>query len=349
MANTSVSSNRAFMSDNTAGASPEVVKAIAAAASGHALPYGNDDSTTRVRRRLDEVFECKVDLFPVSSGTAANCIGLAALRPPWGSIFCHQDSHINNDECGAPEALTDGAKLVVIPSSSSKIDPIALSIAVKRKVGDVHSVQPAVLSISQPIENGSVYTVEEIRQLSRIAKDAGLRVHMDGARFANALDRLGVSAADMTWRAGVDILSFGLTKNGAMTVDAIISFDPQLAPALAFRQKRAGQLASKMRFHTAQIEAYLTDELWLRNAHQMAARLSNGIKLLSGPELVAAPEANILFCRLSQHTIQGLLADGYKFYHDRWEAGTVRFVTSFSHTSDDVDELIAAVRRNGGA
>ncbi|KAF5012327.1 hypothetical protein FDECE_1554 [Fusarium decemcellulare] len=324
---TSISSNRAFMSDNTAGASPEVVKAIVAAASGHALPYGNDDSTTRVRRRLDEVFERKVDLFPVSSGTAANCIGLAALRPPWGSILCHQDSHINNDECGAPEALTGGAKLVVIPSSSSKIDPIALSIAVKRKVGDVHSVQPAVLK-------------------------SDLRVHMDGARFANALDRLGVSAAEMTWRAGVDILSFGLTKNGAMTVDAIISFDPQLAPELAFRQKRAGQLASKMRFHTAQIEAYLTDELWLRNAHQanqMAARLSNGIKLLSGPELVAASEANILFCRLSQHTIQGLLADGYKFYYDRWEKDIVRFVTSFSHTSDDVDELIAAVRRNGGA
>ncbi|RTE84685.1 hypothetical protein BHE90_000819 [Fusarium euwallaceae] len=339
--------SRSFMSDNIAGASPEIVQAIVAAATEHVPPYGNDTITKAARQKLQEIFEREVDVFPVSSGTAANCIGLASLVKPWGSILCHPVSHINNDECGAPEAFTDGAKLVAVSGKDTKLDPDTLRAAVRRKAHDVHSVQPSVVSISQATESGSVYTLDELRELCSIAKDAGLRVHMDGARFANALVHLDASPAEMTWKAGVDVLSFGLTKNGAMTVDIIISFDPNLASEIAFRQKRAGQLASKMRFHTAQIEAYLTDGLWLRNARHangLAARLAAGIESIPGPEVVKAPEANILFCRLTPHAIKELLSQGYQFYHDRWEPGTVRFVTSFSHVSSSVDELVEAIR-----
>jgi threonine aldolase len=344
-----IPSHRAFLSDNMAGASPEIAQAVAAAAAGYALSYGSDPFTGSVRRRLSEIFERDVDVFPVSTGTAANCLGLAALTPPWGSVLCHPNSHINIDECGAPEFFTGGAKLVTVPGDDSKIDPDALREAVCRKAGDVHSVQPSVVSISQATESGSVYTLDEIRRLATIAKDAGLRVHMDGARFANALDRLGAAPAEMTWKAGIDVLSFGATKNGAMTADVIVSFDPALATELAFRAKRAGQLASKMRFHAAQLDAYLTDDLWLRNARQantMAARLGDGLKAIPGTELLSSPQANILFCRLHQQTTEGLLAEGYTFYHDRWAPGIVRLVTSFSHTPEDIDQLLDAVRRH---
>ncbi|MHB9864191.1 threonine aldolase family protein [Streptomyces sp. YIM S03343] len=350
MSTTAVTSSaRAFMSDNMAGASPEIVRAVAAAASGNTPPYGNDPFTDSARRRLSEIFERDVDIFPVSTGTAANCLALAALTPPWGSVLCHPDSHINNDECGAPEFFTDGAKLVTVPGDESKIDPDALGRAVRRRAGDVHSVQPSVLSISQATESGSAYSLDEIRRLGVIAKDAGLRVHMDGARFANALDHLGATPAEMTWKAGIDVLSFGATKNGAMTADAIVSFDPALASELAFRSKRAGQLASKMRFHAAQLDAYLTDGLWLGNARQantMAARLGDGLKAIPGTELLGSPQANILFCRLPRQATEQLLAEGYTFYHDRWAPGIVRFVTSFSHTPDDIDQLLDAVRRH---
>lgn len=193
-------SSRAFISDNMAGASPQIAQAVADAAAGQVLPYGNDPFTDSARRRLGEIFERDVDVFPVSTGSAANGLSLAALTPPWGSVLSHPDSHINTDECGAPEFFTNGAKLVGVPGPDSKIDPEALRVAVRRRAGDVHSVQPSAVSISQATESGSVYTLEEIRGLSAIAKDAGLRVHMDGARFANALDHLGATPAEMTWK-----------------------------------------------------------------------------------------------------------------------------------------------------
>lgn len=341
-------SGRAFISDNMAGASPQIAQAVADAATGQVLPYGNDPFTASARHRLSDIFERDVDVFIVSTGSAANGLSLAALTPPWGSVLSHPDSHINHDECGAPEFFTNGAKLVSVPGDDSKIDPDALATAVRRRSGDVHSVQPSAVSISQATESGSVYTLQEIRRLSSIAKDAGLRVHMDGARFANALEHLGATPAETTWKAGIDVLSFGATKNGAMTADAVVSFDPALAAELAFRTKRAGQLASKMRFHSTQIDAYLVDDLWLHNARQantMATRLGDGLKAIPGTGLLAAPQANILFCRFPQHVTEGLLAEGYAFYHDRWEPGTVRFVTSFSHSADDIDQLLDAVRR----
>jgi len=340
---------RAFASDNMAGTSPQIAEAVAAAAVGQVLPYGNDPFTDSARRRLAEVFERDVDVFPVSTGSAANGLGLAALTPPWGSILCHPDSHINHSECGAPEFFTGGAKLVGVPGPDSRVDPEELRAAVVLRAGDVHSVQPSVVSISQATERGSVYTVEEIRRLSAVAGEAGVRVHMDGARFANALEHLGATPAEMTWKAGVDVLSFGATKNGAMTADAVISFDPALAAELTFRAKRAGQLASKMRFHTAQMDAYLTDGLWLRNARRanaMATRLADGLAAVPGAGLLATPQANILFCRLPRQVTEGLLAEGYDFYHDRWEPGIARFVTAFSHSADDIDQLVDAVARH---
>lgn len=338
---------KGFTSDNIAGASPEIVHAMAAAALGQAPPYGADSWTASARARFAEVFEREVDVIPVSTGSAANALSLAAMTPPWGSVLCHPESHINNDECGAPEFFTNGAKLVPVTGENSKIDPAHLAAAVRRKTGDVHSVQPSAFSLSQATETGSLYSIEEISELTSIARETGLRTHMDGARFANALTGLDVSPADMTWRAGIDLLSFGATKNGAMTADAIIVFDRTLTKELSYRTKRAGQLSSKMRFQAAQLDAYLSDGLWLRNAghaNAMASKLEEGLGVLPGVQLLNQTQANILFCRLPQNIIESLLLAGYEFYHDRWEPGVVRFVTSFTTSPSDVEGLSNTVR-----
>ncbi|OLR93480.1 threonine aldolase family protein [Actinokineospora bangkokensis] len=343
----STTRNRLFLSDNTAGAPPEVVAAVAAAAGEQSAPYGSDRFTDSLRGRLAAVFEREVAVFPVSTGTIANSLGLAALVPPWGSVLCHPESHINLDECGAPEAFTGGAKLVGVPGADCRVDPGALREAVRRGAGDAHSVQPSALSLSQATEVGTAYSAAQVRELAGIAKEAGLAVHVDGARFANAVAHLGASPAELTWKAGVDVLSFGATKNGTMTADAIVCFDGAAAEQLAFRVKRAGQLASKMRFHSAQLDAYLADDLWLRLARRSngtAARLAGGFKA-AGIELLAEPQANILFATLPDRVRDGLLAAGFAFHHDRWAPGVARFVTSFAHTDDDIDELIATVER----
>jgi threonine aldolase len=343
-----MTSERSFTSDNTAGGVPEIVAAVVAAAAGQAPPYGADSWTSSARRRFSEIFDRDVDVLPVATGSAANALSLATLTPPWGGVLCHRDSHINNDECGAPEFFTGGAKLIAVGGENAKIDLDELRAAVHRKVGDVHSVQPSVLSLTQATETGAVYTPAEIRHLASIAKDAGLRVHMDGARLANAVAALDCSLAEVTWCAGVDVLSFGATKNGAITADAIVVFDSSMTTELRFRAKRAGQLAAKMRFAAAQLDAYLADQLWLRNARHanaMTARLAAGLKSISGTHLVGTPQVNILFCCLPGPVIDGLLDQGYRFYHGRWEPGVARFVTSFATTADDVDELILAVRR----
>jgi threonine aldolase len=338
----------AFSSDNVAGAAPQIIEAVARAAAGPATPYGADSISANVRRRLCEIFESDVDVLLVSTGSAANALSLAALTPPWGSVLCHRDSHINNDECGAPEFYTAGAKLVPLPGDDAKIDPDALQAAARYKTGDVHSVEPSVVSITQATETGAVYTLDELHALGALTKEAGLRLHMDGARFAGAVAALGCTPAEMTWQAGVDLLSFGATKNGTMTADAIVVFDRSLTSELAFRAKRAGQLASKVRFHAAQFDAYLTDDLWLRNAthaNAMAARLQEGLKAIPDVHFPGAVEANIVFCRLPRQVIDGLLSEGYAFYHDRWDPGVVRLVTSFETTPKDVDGLVNTVRR----
>ena len=348
---------RAYLSDNAVGASPEILAAVVAASAGVAAPYGEDPLSIGVTDLLSATFEHTVDVFPVATGSAANGIALAALTPPWGAVLCHPDAHIANDEAGAPEFFTNGAKLVPVGGANGKIDPDLLREAASRRRGDIHSVQPAVLSITQATESGSVYSIDELRTLTAIARDAGLRVHMDGARFANALVALGASPAEMTWMLGVDVLSFGATKNGAMTADAVVSFDPALAAELAFRHKRAGQLTSKMRFQTAQLAAYLADGLWLRNAvqaNEMARRLRDGFAVTPGVEVlgddlishdaIGEATANILFCRFSEHLTSSLRDRGFDFYAGRWEQDVVRIVTSFAHTERDIDALLTAAR-----
>ena len=338
---------RVFSSDNTAGVSPEILAAMSEQADGRAVPYGADAVTERVTERLRGVFECDLDVLIVSTGSAANGLALAALTPPWGAVLCHGDSHINNDEAGAPEFFTNGAKLISLPGVDAKLHPEALAAAVNRGRGDVNSVQPAVVSLTQATETGSVYSLDELGELAAVARGAGLAVHMDGARFTNALVSFGATPADMTWRAGVDILSFGATKNGTMNAEAVVVFDRSRTTELRYRQKRAGQLASKMRFQSAQLDAYLTDELWLTNAkhaNAMAAHLAHGLASISGASVLGTPRANVLFATLAESSIATLLADGFSFYHDRWEPGRVRFVTAFTTTEADVDDLLAAIR-----
>jgi threonine aldolase len=338
---------RIFTSDNVAGASSDVIAAVAGCNAGPAMPYGNDPLTLAVEQRLAEVFEREVDVFLVSTGSAANALALASVTPPWGSVLSHADAHINRDECGAPEFYTAGAKLVQLSGAAGKIDPAILASNASKMAGDVHSVQPSSTSITQATEVGTVYSLDEIGVIGEICRSAGVALHMDGARFANALATLGCSPAEMTWKAGVDLVSFGATKNGTFGVDAVVSFRKELASSLAFRRKRAGQLSSKMRFMAAQMNAYLEDGLWLRNAthaNRMAQNLTAGLADIPGVEIQQQPEANILFCRLPLAMISGLLDRGFKFYHDRWEPGVVRFVTAFSTTGEDVADLIAQAR-----
>ncbi|WP_323030685.1 low specificity L-threonine aldolase [Brachymonas denitrificans] len=337
-----------FASDNVAGASSEIVEAVMQAFARPARPYGADELTSLVERKLEDLFEREVSVFLVPTGTAANSLCLSVMTPPWGTVFCHAESHINTDECGAPEFFTHGAKLVTIPGPSAKLDCDALRAAANAKRGDVHATQPSCVSITQATEVGSVYSVDNIGAIGEVCKAASLRLHMDGSRFANALVTLGCTPAEMTWKAGVDALSLGATKNGAMGVEAVVLFDRTLAGELAFRRKRAGHLLSKMRLFSAQFHAYLANDLWLSNARQanlMAQRMAKGIQPVAGAELAAWPEANIVFCRLSRTLIDGLIQEGYSFYHDRWAPGVVRFVSSFATTSSDVDQLIASLRQ----
>ena len=337
-----------FWSDNIAGASPEVMQALAACNAGYARPYGADELTANVERKFCELFEREVAVLLVPTGTAANALALATLTPPWGSVLCHADSHVNNDECGAPEFFTGAAKLVTVPGPAAKIGVDALRLAARAKVGDIHSTQPSSVTITQATEVGSLYSLDEIGAIGEVCRSAGLRLHMDGSRFANALGALGCSPAEMTWKAGVDVLSFGATKNGVPAAEAIVLFDTSLAAEMAFRRKRSGHLFSKMRFLSAQIDAYLYDDLWLRNARHanaMAARLVHGLKRFSCIDVQGEPQANIVFCRFPAALIEALAAEGFGLYHDRWGPGVVRLVTSFATTAAEVDQLLESMAR----
>lgn len=335
-----------FTSDNVAGTSAEILEALAECSQGDAAPYGNDVYSRRLEEQLSEIFERKVHVFSISTGSAANALSLATFTPQWGTIFCHPDSHINNDECGAPEFYTCGAKLKLIDGSSSKMDVAALKKAASQKVGDVHSNQPSCVSITQATETGSLYTIDEIKEVSTICKESGMTLHMDGARFANALVALDCTPAEMTWKAGVDVLSFGATKNGTMTADAVILFDDAKAQEMAFRRKRAGHLCSKMRFLSAQLSAYLADDLWLRNARQannMAALLKSGLEKHAEINILGAPATNILFCTMPKKVSNALLEEGFAFYNDRWEHEVVRLVTTFGMTEKDIEYFLERI------
>ncbi|MFV3074185.1 threonine aldolase family protein [Niveispirillum fermenti] len=336
-----------FMSDNVAGAAPEILAALTAASQGTAPSYGADEWTRRLTARLSALFEREVAVFPVATGTAANALALAALAPPWGSIYCHAEAHIHADECGAPEMYTGGAKLVPLDGIDGKLAPDTLSAALERAPkGFVHAVQPAALSLTQATEAGTVYSPAEVAALSAIASRHGLRVHMDGARFANAVASLGCSPADVTWRAGVDVLSFGATKNGALGAEAVVFFDRDLSADFGYRRKRAAHLFSKMRFLSAQLEAYVTDGLWLHlagHANRMARRLADGLSALPGAEPVHPVEANELFIALPEPVIAGLEAAGFGFY--RWNGSVLRLVTAWNTEQAHVDALVATAAK----
>lgn len=340
-----------FASDNVTGISPEIMAALTEANQGAAMPYGNDDLTRTLESRFCDLFETQVEVFPVATGSAANALALAVMAPPFGAIYCHAESHINVDECGAPEFYTGGAKLVLLEGDQGKMQPEALAIALNQGgAGVVHHVQPAAVSLTQATEAGTVYALEEVGAIAQIAHAQGLHLHMDGARFANAIISLGCSPAEMTWKAGVDMLSFGATKNGAMAAEAIIVFNPNLSRELSYRRKRGGHLFSKMRFLSAQLLAYITDDLWLRNAahaNRMAAKLAMGLQALPQAHLLYPVQANELFVALPEEVIQGLLNDGFQFY--RWpgdEAVLIRLVTAFNTSEEDVDALLRSAQRH---
>lgn len=336
-----------FASDNNAGASPEILQAMLACNAGQLPSYGADDLSAGVTQRFCELFEREVSVLLVPTGTAANALCLAAMTPPWGQVLCHPGAHINNDECGAPEFYTAGARLVTVDGADAKIDIAALHAAAANRVGDVHSTQSRAVSITQATEIGTVYTPGEIAAIGDICRASGLGLHMDGSRFANAVAALGCSPAEMTWKAGVDAISFGATKNGAVGVEAIVLFDQTLTTELAFRRKRAGHLFSKMRFLSAQMDAYLRNDLWLANAHQanaMARQLIAGLRATPGCEVVGEPTTNIVFAKLPQALQDALLGEGFVFYTGRWEPGVVRFVTSFATTARDVEHFVARMQ-----
>lgn len=338
----------AFTSDNIAGASESVLQAMMEASQGDVMPYGNDDMTAEVTAMLSTLFECDVAVFLVSTGTAANVLSISVMTPPWGSVLCHSESHLLKDESTAPEFYTGGARFVGIDGAHAKIDPVQLKKIVSQKGGDVHTSQPSALSISQVTEVGSVYSLEEIRAITKIAKEANLPVHMDGARFANALVALGCTPAQMTWQAGVDIVSFGATKNGVMAAEAIVVFNPELAQSLGFRRKRGGHLHSKMRLLSSQMKAYLTDDLWRHNAthaNAMMALLQDGLKTIPSIKINTPAQANMLFCTFPEGMADYLLAEGFAFYGGRWEEGVVRLVTSFRTPKAGVEAFISSARR----
>lgn len=338
-----------FASDNTAPAHPRVMEALARANQAPTMPYGNDELTRAMEAKIAALFERDTNVFLVSTGTAANALSLAAACPPWGVVYCHPESHIDDDECGAPEFYTGGAKLAGVDGAHGKIDPAALEEALARSgAGVVHHAQPAVLSLTNATEAGTVYSPDEIARLAGIARKHRLKVHLDGARFANALVRQGCTPAEATWRAGVDILSFGGTKNGCLAVEAIVVFDPDLAATLAFRRKRAGHLFSKQRYLAAQMEGYLADGLWLdlaRRANAIAATLGEGLAALPGAALVHKVEANEVFVDLPEAAIAAIEKAGFAVY--RWNGpGTtrLRLVASWSSREDDARRLVETAR-----
>ena len=342
---------REFSSDHVAPACDAILAAVNAANEGFVTSYGGDDLTATLQSVASEVFEKQVTVFPVISGTAANALALSQIVPTFGAIYCYELAHIITDEAGAPGFFTGGAQLIGFPSPDGKIKPEQLTraVAFAEDLG-IHHVKPGAVTLTQATEWGTVYSLEEIEAISSIAKQYRLPVHIDGARFANALAHLGCTPAEATWKRGVDVLSLGATKNGALGADAVVFFDPESARDFERRRKRAGHLMSKLRFVSAQLVAYLRNDLWLNNARHanaMAARMAKGLKGMAAVRLLRQVDANELFLEVPERIAAGLEAQGFHFY--RWqylvaESGvTIRLVTSFATTAADVDEFLAAI------
>lgn len=328
-----------FFSDNAARAHPAVLEAMAAA-NAVDTAYDGDALSARLNGAFSDLFEVPVEAHWISTGTAANALALAALCPPYGSVLCHADAHIQNDECGAPEFYTHGAKLALIEGNGAKVSAHALEAKLTATPAGVHWAQPHALSITQATEYGRVYAPDEVAALSEICRGRGLGLHMDGARFANAVAHLGCAPADVTWRVGVDILSFGFVKNGGLSSEALIFFKPDLAKGFAERRKRAGHLLSKGRYQAAQVLALVEDDRWLDNARAANAGAQR-LGAVLGNRLLHPVEANEVFATMTGEEAAMLRGKGFDFYD--WAQGEVRFVVSWDQPEEESAAFASAL------
>jgi threonine aldolase len=346
-----------FASDNWAGAHPRIAASLSAHASGFAEAYGASDLDHAVQDRFNTIFEREIAVFFVATGTAANALALTSVNRPGGIAFCHAEAHMIVDEFGAMGFFTGGARTAPVPGASGRIDPHALDRAITRFSHDLAPAgQPMAVTITQATEIGTVYALDDIAAVSAVAKKHALPLHMDGARFANALAALDVTPAEMTWKRGVDIVSFGGTKNGCWMAEAVVVLNPELGRDLQVLRQRAGQLFSKSRFMAAQFEAYLADDLWLktaRHANAMAARLADALRASNRVHLAWEPEANEIFAIVGREKAEQMRAAGARFHEwglpqsfdgDVPEGEAIyRFVTSFATTVEEVDAFSALI------
>ncbi len=338
--------NRHFASDNYSGICPEAWAAMSEANAGHEVSYGNDLWTERAADLIREIFEKDCEVFFVFNGTAANSLSLASLCQSYHSILCHELAHIETSECGAPEFFSNGSKILLLGGAAGKIDPAKIASAVNKRT-DIHYPKPRALSLTQATETGTVYSPGEIETLVEKAKKFGLRVQMDGARFANAVASLGVAPADITWRAGIDVLCFGGSKNGIALGEAVVFFDRELARDFDYRCKQGGQLASKMRFLSAPWLGMLKDGAWLRHArhaNEMATRLATGLRAVSGVEILYPVQSNAVFARIPPAAEKKMHERGWHFYTGVITPGESRLMCSWDTTAEDVDAFIADVQ-----
>ena len=346
-----------FASDNTGPVHPNVMAALIAANTGYALPYGGDDLTAQTIQNIRDLFEAPdAAVFLVSLGTAANSLILATLSQPWETVFCHTVAHIHEDECNAPEFYSGGTKLTLVPGPEAKMtaENLRRSILAEETRG-VHGPQRGPVSLTQATERGTIYSLKEIQEISATAKEFGLPVHMDGARFANAVQSLGCSAAEMTWKSGVDAVTFGGTKNGLMAVEAVIFFNPKYAWEFELRRKRGAHLFSKHRFLAAQMQSYLAGDLWLdmaKKSNDASARLVQGLKQIPEVQIDFEPQANIIFAQWPRAAHQRLHAAGAQYYVMAGDHTTgpsdellpARLVTDWSTTPENIDKFLDILR-----
>jgi threonine aldolase len=341
-----------FASDNVYGVHPKIMDSIVAANVGTDVSYCHDDGAKEFERQLSIIFEKDVKVFMVMNGTGANSLALSALVPSYGGVLCHSAAHINTDECNAPEFFTGGAKLITLEGEGAKLTPQAITQKLKNFVHGEHGAKPLAISITNATELGTIYSVDETKVIAAVAKANGMKLHMDGARFTNALVSLGCTPAEMTWKAGVDVLSFGGTKNGAMILEAVVFFDTTLAEDFLYRRKRIGQLLSKGRYLSAQALAYLKDGLWLENAkraNQLATYLAEGLQKSNVVRLSNPVQANEVFSIMPRQLFDSLTAAGAHFYE--WPVDGLaddevhtRCVLSWATPKEDVDAFLQLIK-----
>jgi threonine aldolase len=338
-----------FCSDNGTGASSEVIGSLVRANEGHTMPYGNDPLTAQANDKIRNLFETDAEIFLVSTGTASNSLALSVMTPPYGAVFCHREAHIEVDECGAPEFFTGGAKLIHMDDNNGLCTAAGFDAAWNHLGKSVHQVQPSAVSLTQTSEAGTLYSVDTIRAISDAAHGRGLHVHMDGTRFANAVVAANCTPAEMSWKAGIDVLSFGASKNGCLAAEAVVFFNRELAKTFEFHRKRGGHLLSKMWFIAAQWDAYIDNDLWLENARHanaMAKRLADGLSDITSITFRFPVEANLMFVELPELIMDGLEADGFQFYRMVDAKGSfIRLVTAFNTEPAHVDSFIASASR----